>query len=74
MLMNSINSAASVRYPPAATLRVVEALQKANKDFEMVLPGGFSYNNYMFRDCDFLSEHLIGETPPTDISFDDILM
>jgi dipeptidyl-peptidase-4 len=77
MLMDSISSSVSTAYPPAATFRIVEALQRANKDFEMlVLPhGGFGCNSYMFRRAfDFLTENLLGETPPKEFSFDDVNM
>ena len=77
MLMNSMNSALSTCYPPAATFRVIDALQRANKDFDMLIvpQAQFASSSYMFRRAfDFLTEHLIGETPPTDISFDDIAM
>ena len=56
--------------PPASSLRVVEALQKANKDFEMiVLPnmGHASCPDYLTRRTwDFLVRHLLEIEPPKE--------
>ena len=55
--------------PPAATFRVVEALQKANKDFDLILLPSFghSVSNYLIRrSWDYLVKHLLGEEPPKD--------
>lgn len=56
--------------PPASTLRLVEALQKANKDFELILlptMGHASSPDYMTRRTwDFLVRHLLGIEPPKD--------
>lgn len=53
--------------PVASTLRVVAALEKANKNFDMLLlpkgdHGGSAYG--MRRGWDYLVTHLLGETPP----------
>ncbi len=53
--------------PVAITFRVVEALQKANKDFDMlILPNlGHSYSSYgMRRAWDHYVKHLLGIEPP----------
>ena len=53
---------------PASTMQVVDALIKANKDFELVvLPGkghtmGESYGEH--KRYDFFVRHLLGVTPP----------
>ncbi|MEZ0485082.1 S9 family peptidase [Fibrella aquatica] len=58
--------------PPSNTLLVVEALQKANKDFDLVLfpnsAHGFgSYSNYMARRrWDYFVKHLQGAEPPRE--------
>jgi len=55
--------------PPAAAFRVVGALQKANKDFDMVfLPKvGHGSNSYLIRrSWDFLVKHLQGVEPPKE--------
>ena len=53
---------------PASTMQVVNALQKANKDFELVvIPGahhtmGESYGEH--KRYDFFVRHLLGINPP----------
>lgn len=75
LLMHAITSYLSPSYPPAAVFRVVDALQKANKNFDMlVVPqGGFLRNNYMYRCAfDYLVKHLLGEEPPMEYDLDSI--
>lgn len=60
--------------PPYNTLIVVEALIKANKDFDMLmLPNrghGFAREPYMMRKrWDYFVEHLMGATPPKEFTF-----
>lgn len=60
--------------PPYNTLIVVEALIKANKDFDMLmLPNrshGFAREPYMMRKrWDYFVQHLIGVTPPKEFTF-----
>lgn len=60
--------------PPYNTLIVVEALIKANKDFDMLmLPNrghGFAREPYMMRKrWDYFVEHLMGATPPKEFQF-----
>ncbi|WP_286234257.1 S9 family peptidase [Thalassotalea sediminis] len=60
--------------PPYNTLVVVEALIKANKDFDMImLPNrghGFAREPFMLRKrWDYFVEHLKGVTPPKEYSF-----
>ena len=53
--------------PPAGTFRIVEALQKANKDFDLLLlPNlGHVINSYVIRRAwDYLVKHLQGVEPP----------
>ncbi len=55
--------------PPATIFRVVEALQKANKDFDLLLlPNlGHDFSGYLTRRAwDYLVEHLMGEEPPKE--------
>ena len=56
--------------PPAGTFRVLDALQKANKDVDLlVMPtsGHYLANGYMVRRAwDYLLKHLRGEEPPTN--------
>ena len=53
---------------PASTMQVVNALQKANKDFELVvIPGahhtmGETYGDH--KRYDFFVRHLMGAEPP----------
>ena len=62
--------------PPSNTLVVVDALIKANKDFDLILfPNKrHSYgdmNNYMMRrKWDYFVKHLKGLNPPSNYSFD----
>ena len=77
LLMHSMHSFFDTCYPPAALFRVVAALQKANKDFDMVvLPEGeFLLTNYMLRRAfDYFTEHLLGDAPPEDFLLKDIAM
>ena len=53
--------------PPAGTFRLIEAFQKANKNFDMVLlPNvGHGFSVYLVRRAwDYLVQHLLGEQPP----------
>ena len=55
--------------PPAITFRMVEALQKANKDFDLLmLPNvGHSKNSYMIRRIwDYFVRYLQGTEPPKE--------
>ncbi len=57
--------------PPFNTLIVVDALIKANKDFDLLMiPNvrhGFARSPYMMRKrWDYFVEHLMGKTPPTE--------
>jgi dipeptidyl aminopeptidase/acylaminoacyl peptidase len=61
---------------PANTFRVVEALQKANKDFDLImLPSlGHGMSQYLVRRAwDYLVRHLLNEEPPAgfDLEVDD---
>jgi len=77
LLMHSMTSTLSASYPPAAMFRVIDALQKANKDFDMlVVPfGGFMCNNYMLRRAwDYLVKHLQGVEPPKQFNLGKITL
>lgn len=55
--------------PPAASLQLVDALIKANKDFDfLILPNGYhsaGYHPYITRKrWDYFVKHLLGATPP----------
>lgn len=56
--------------PPYNTLLVVEALQKANKDFDLIIfpnarHGYGTFNNYMMRRrWDYFVKYLLGKEPP----------
>ena len=58
--------------PPQSTLLVVDALMKANKDFDLLLlPNarhGYGKDSYyvMRRRWDYFVEHLLGATPPKE--------
>ncbi|MEO6583933.1 MAG: prolyl oligopeptidase family serine peptidase, partial [Ferruginibacter sp.] len=61
--------------PPSNTLLVVEALEKANKDFDLVLfpnsrHGYGQYSTYMMRRrWDYFVENLMGATHPKEYQF-----
>ena len=60
--------------PAAVAFRLVEALQKANKDFDLVVEPnwGYSASNYQIRRAwDYLVQHLQGEQPPKEFSLED---
>ena len=74
LLITSLYSSNSSAYPAAATLRVVGALQKYNKDFDQVIVGtggrGRSVSAYQYRRAfDYLVTHLQGAEPPKEFSF-----
>lgn len=55
--------------PPAGVFRIIEALHKENKDFDMIaLPNlGHAPSSYLFRrGCDFFVRHLLNEEPPKE--------
>lgn len=58
--------------PPQSTLLVVDALMKANKDFDLLLlphaRHGFGRDSYyvMRRRWDYFVQHLLGATPPKE--------
>lgn len=62
--------------PPSNTLLVVEALIKANKDFDLILfpnkrHGYGDMTNYMTRRrWDYFVKHLLDKEPPKEFSFD----
>lgn len=69
LLMHPIGGSLVNFYPVAAPLRVVNALQQANKDFDffMGMATNVSYGPYVTRRVyDYLVEHLMGEEPPKD--------
>lgn len=77
LLMHSMTSATSPAYPPAALFRVIDALQKANKDFDMlVIPNTeFMFNNYMLRRAlDYLVKHLLEIESPKEFKLEGIAM
>ena len=70
-----VHGTTDTNVPPYNTLLVVEALIKANKDFDMLmLPNrghGFARESYMVRKrWDYFVKHLMGATPPKEFSFE----
>lgn len=62
--------------PPATTFRFVEALHKANKNFDMILlPNlGHDFSSYLIRRVwDYLVENLAGEEPPKEFLLSGLL-
>lgn len=60
--------------PPAGIFRMVEALIKANKDFDLVLPPNLAHDpsdfSYLCRRAfDYMVRHLLGEEPPEGFRF-----
>jgi len=69
-----VHGTTDTNVPPYNTLLVVEALIKANKDFDMLmLPNrghGFAREPYMVRKrWDYFVKHLMGAIPPKEFSF-----
>ena len=55
--------------PVAQTFRLIDALQQANKDFDMLLlpNDGYGMCSYAMRRCwDYLVRHLMGVEPPEE--------
>ena len=63
LLMNSMIDALA---PAEGTLRIVDALQTANKDFDLLLLPNPAYGYTVKRAWDYLVEHLLGLQPPED--------
>ena len=80
ILMHVTTSMLSAAYPSTAAFRVIEALQKANKTFEMLMVPGSSSdspycNSYMTRrGWDFLVKHLLKATPPNEFELTDVAL
>ena len=58
-----------VSSPPAGAFRLVEALQKANKDFDMLFLPNMVHGmpSYLVRrSWDYFVCHLLGESPPKE--------
>lgn len=61
--------------PPAASLRIVEALNRANKDFDLIVEpcSGYGFTSYQLRrSWDFLVSHLQGSEPPANFQLDSL--
>ncbi len=61
--------------PPAIIFRLVEALQKANKDFDLILLPklGHAPDPYLLRRIwDYLVQHLLGAMPPKEYALTDL--
>ena len=72
LVIHAINNHNAPCYPPATALRLLDALQRADKDFDMLmLPGtNESYGAYTTRRIwDYLVEHLAQEVPPKGVEF-----
>lgn len=55
--------------PPAVTFRIVEALQRANKDFDLIVEPNWGYTSSVYqtrRAWDHLVQYLQGEQPPKE--------
>lgn len=64
-----INGMLNTTCPPAGIFRLVDALQEANKDFDLLLlPNlGHVHSDYVVRrSWDYLVNHLLGATPPKE--------
>jgi len=62
--------------PVAVTFRMVEALQKANKDFDMLLMPNGMHGTHLYitrRSWDYFVEHLLGVKPPKEFSLSECL-
>jgi dipeptidyl aminopeptidase/acylaminoacyl peptidase len=61
--------------PPSNTMLVIEALERANKDYGLVIfpnshHGYGQYSLYMMRKrWDYFVKNLLGEVPPKDYEF-----
>lgn len=75
MLVHALNARNSAVYPPVATLRVIDALSKAGKDFDMLsLPQVQSlYGGYAIRrGLDYLVRHLCNVEPPKEFDLGEV--
>lgn len=63
LLMNSLIDPLA---PAAGTIRIINALQKANKDFDLLLLPSPSHSYLVRRAWDYLAKHLLGVKPPDD--------
>ena len=65
-----------VQTPAAISFRIIEALRKANKDFDMLMLPSFDHDAmahpYVVRRIwDYLVTHLAGETPPKEFNLEE---
>ncbi len=59
--------------PPAVTFRIVEALQRANKDFDLIVEpnAGYAVTPYQRRRAwDYMVKHLQGVEPPREFNLE----
>ena len=71
LLMHYMESAMSSAYPPAGAFRLIDALQRANKDFDMLIPanGQPPNDSYLLRRAwDYLVLHLGKVEPPKEFN------
>ena len=70
-LLQCVGLLASGDSPPASTLRLIHALQRANKDVDVVIEPNieFAITNYQLRRMwDYLVRHLQGNQPPREFA------
>ena len=75
LILGAMNSFITSMYPPACTLRVIDALHKANKDFDMLMVAtvDFGPDNYMQRRAwDYLVKNLQGTEPPKEFKLGEV--
>ena len=60
------NSMVDPLAPAEGTLRIIDALQTANKDFDMVLLPNPAYGYLVHCAWDYLVEHLLEVEPPAE--------
>lgn len=58
--------------PPASVFRIVDALQKANKDFDLLLLPNVCYSYMVRRAWDYLVRHLLQMEPPKEFKLNTI--
>lgn len=74
LLVHPMEGPFTACYPPAASFRLVEALQQANKDFDLLMVPhigvGVMGNYEMRRAWDYLVRHLQGVEPPKEFKLE----
>ena len=79
LLLQAMSGILSTAYPPAGAFRLIEAMQRANKDVDLVVTPRVGPGEMLIltpyaqrRAWDYLVEHLLGEQPPESFELGEV--